>query len=914
MRKAGFVLVFLALLCPAALPSRAADHLYDKLYGLARANLANLPKPAKTEYTRLLRQYPDRLMAFLLAYEESGRLLEADPACVEGHYESLAELMEEQGITQPDEFFLSYVAKITVSDEPITGYRQVFETEEDDYGSFIWPSLGLRRLRQEIRDPVELYRKVCLLATELLVYKPTSGRDQSPLDIAWGSLHGRCEESQILFAALCRTAGIPARAASTPWWAHQDDNHAWVEVFLDGRWHYSGDSDGGYWPDQTWFSGLAGKMVIITADGSLPAPDDEVLARDAHGALINSIRYYAGENTRTLKIKAVNKKGEPASNCNLAIEVYNYYSLRPQAFLSADHKGEQTVTVGTGAFFLLAWQDSLAALQFVPSNNLKELNYTLKLESSRLPERSVLMEYPNRKTDFRDAPQSWKDEVRAAKQSWQSKLDRYRGITSPEVFQTFIRNDSLSYWELLEPCWGKDFEDGDLEADQLEILVSGLPEELLADSLFFQICRKANLNLISWLEACHLIAGSEWFERIGRMPALFREWLTVLDKNDEKDLWQADAYLLYRMFDWFRQTYPGVKDLPEAELLNLFEPTVFYENLPWLSRLAELCGSDAPGRAEAPPLTSLYPDRMRPVKPAEPSVRQVISHFRKKHKINVKKAVPGLLPLELALERKHLTGYQYKILACYYLRASRIPANYTRIPNVISVYADGAWQYYDLSANDFYRFEKGKAETFRSVAFEFKDELGQPAALRPDQVNICFLKDGQFFPAGEQPNYLGSGRFEAKVPQAGTFYAQIGYRNSDSLTVYFLRPLSWAGGPVSKVSLRLDYYNQAWQAAEDFLKPVLAELDSLGYVYAVLGSFTRENSIRMAGKLEEAGKRFLFAGFEDGMVERFEYRPLASLKQLVKETPSLQGRTLTLAKHPETGAWQMYEGIWDRLP
>ena len=34
--------------------------------------------------------------------------------------------------------------------------------------------------------------------------------------------------------------GIPARQIYTPRWAHCDDNHAWVEVWVDGSWHFLG--------------------------------------------------------------------------------------------------------------------------------------------------------------------------------------------------------------------------------------------------------------------------------------------------------------------------------------------------------------------------------------------------------------------------------------------------------------------------------------------------------------------------------------------------------------------------------------------------------------------------------------------------------------------------------------------------
>ncbi len=850
----------------SGLKAKQTDTLYVKLHKKAVENLKNLPSYAKHDYKKLLKEHPDRLMSFLLGYEENGRLAATDPSIILRHYVSVRDLMYEQKIWQPDEFFLSYVAKITVSDEAITNYRYLFENDHYYDEDYEFSGLNLKKIRQEITDPLELYRKMCLISTELLRYKPTSGRDQSPLDVAAKSLYGRCEESQILFAALCRTVGIPARPASTPWWAHQNDNHAWVEVFLNGKWHYSGDSDGGYWPDQTWFTGLTKKMVIITADGTLPADDDEVLAQDEYGAVINSIKYYAGENTRKLKLKVIDKDGKPVSKCNLAIDVYNYYSLRPQTFIQTDENSEKSLTVGQGAFFVMAFNDSLASLQFVPSNQEKELSYTLTLKQTNIPEIKAVMQYPNYNPVFKDAPQSWKDDVKIAKDSWQK------------------RNDGIAKLaEIISP---------------------------VDDSLFVEVMQKFRYNYPAFLEIyrqtqnynCELIVNCDDGDRRFLYMDLPDSWFSALLDNDEKDLWQADAGLIERMYRWFKVS--GNYILPRDEELNLLDPTIFYENLPWMSYY-----SRAKSEKE-----DLYPQRMMVKKELKPSPQQVVKLLQKKHKVKPEKAVYGLIPLDVALFRKNLTGYQYKILACAYFRANQIPANYSRIPNVVSVYTDSTWKYFDLSTNDYYKTEKSDGSANRKVVFNFYDELNQPIALAPEQIQVCFLNNGQFYPLNEQPDYLGNGLFETIVPETGDFYAQIGYRNSDSLTVYYLKPLSAEGKPVTQIDLQLDYYHRKWQPAEDFLKLVTTELEKLNYKYAVLGNYSSENSIRIANKLTALEKKFVMLGYEQAHPAGFDYLVLPEYLDIVQNIPSLQTRTITLILNEKENRWQMYEGLWDKLP
>ncbi|MBM4400281.1 MAG: hypothetical protein FJ041_08150, partial [Candidatus Cloacimonetes bacterium] len=95
------IIIIMAVLCLTAVYAvPVADSLYLKLHKQAQENLKNVPSYAKKDYTRLLKRYPDRLMAFLLAYEENGRLCAIDPKIIEDHYLSVKVLMREKGISQ----------------------------------------------------------------------------------------------------------------------------------------------------------------------------------------------------------------------------------------------------------------------------------------------------------------------------------------------------------------------------------------------------------------------------------------------------------------------------------------------------------------------------------------------------------------------------------------------------------------------------------------------------------------------------------------------------------------------------------------------------------------------------------------------------------------------------------------------
>ena len=74
---------------------------------------------------------------------------------------------------------------------------------------------------------------------------------------------GRCGEESTFAVTAYRSVGIAARRVYTPRWAHCDDNHAWVEVFVDGEWHFLGACEPEEVLDTGWFSGPANQAILI---------------------------------------------------------------------------------------------------------------------------------------------------------------------------------------------------------------------------------------------------------------------------------------------------------------------------------------------------------------------------------------------------------------------------------------------------------------------------------------------------------------------------------------------------------------------------------------------------------------------------------------------------------------------------
>lgn len=96
------------------------------------------------------------------------------------------------------------------------------------------------------------------------VYRSTSeGYTLDPL----GTLdrgYGRCGELSVALTGLYRAKGLIARQVYVPYWAHQDDNHAWVEVKTDD-WHFIGAAEPELSLDRGWFEVAASRAPLVVA-------------------------------------------------------------------------------------------------------------------------------------------------------------------------------------------------------------------------------------------------------------------------------------------------------------------------------------------------------------------------------------------------------------------------------------------------------------------------------------------------------------------------------------------------------------------------------------------------------------------------------------------------------------------------
>lgn len=194
---------------------------------------------------------------------------------------------------------------------------------------------------------------------EKVNYKASDGRTSSPLATIRTSW-GRCGEESTFTVTALRAMGLPARQCYTPRWAHTDDNHAWVEVWIDGVWHYLGACEPEPELDIAWFDAPVKRamMVHTTVFGKYNGKEQKNFESDLYSK-INLLSNYT--DTKRLEIKVIDSKGNAVENAQVSFGLYNYAEYYPIAKIYTDKNGVATLETGYGDLMIWAKKDGKTA-------------------------------------------------------------------------------------------------------------------------------------------------------------------------------------------------------------------------------------------------------------------------------------------------------------------------------------------------------------------------------------------------------------------------------------------------------------------------------------------------------------------------------------------------------------------------
>ena len=217
-------------------------------------------------------------------------------------------------------------------------------------------------LRERVRE-LSMYDAVLEVnhwCHEHATYQPSDGRTQSPL-VTLRSGTGRCGEESTFCVAALRAMGIPARQVYTPRWAHTDDNHAWVEAWVDGQWHFLGACEPEPVLDKGWFNQPASRGMLMHTKvfGHYDGPE-EVVSSNACYTEINVTENYAPVSQ--LRVWVQDTDGHPVPDATVEFRLYNYAEFYPLCRKQADADGCASLTCGRGD--LLVWAHAAGSFGF----------------------------------------------------------------------------------------------------------------------------------------------------------------------------------------------------------------------------------------------------------------------------------------------------------------------------------------------------------------------------------------------------------------------------------------------------------------------------------------------------------------------------------------------------------------------
>lgn len=243
------------------------------------------------------------------------------------------------GKKMPEEIFRHFVLPVRGSNESLDSSRMVFYRE-------------LRERVLSCGTMEEAALEVNHWCHEKAIYKPTNARTCSPLAMM-SMAYGRCGEESVFALAALRSVGIPARQVYTPRWAHCDDNHAWIEVWVDGQWKYLGACEPEPRLDIAWFTAPVRRGLLMQARvfGKYTS-NEEVASENANGTVVNVTGNYT--DVRKMTVKVTDTLGNVVTGASVEFKIYNYGEYYPVVSLLTDVNGCAELTGGLGDWIVWA--------------------------------------------------------------------------------------------------------------------------------------------------------------------------------------------------------------------------------------------------------------------------------------------------------------------------------------------------------------------------------------------------------------------------------------------------------------------------------------------------------------------------------------------------------------------------------
>ena len=302
-------------------------------------------------------------MEFLYAYMPLADVTDYPADFYLANVRSSFRTREEMGWNVPEREFRHFVLPLRVNNESLDSARLVFSEE-----------LKPRVKGLSMADAILEVNHWC---HEKVSYQPSDGRTSSPMNLVKNAL-GRCGEESTFCVTALRSVGIPARQVYTPRWAHTDDNHAWVEAWADGQWHFIGACEPEPVLDLGWFNAPASRAMLMHTKvfGRYDGPE-EVVLQSPNFTEVNLIGNYA--KTARIDFTVLQPDGTPVDGARVDFCIYNYAEFYTSVTKYTDKAGKTFSSAGLGD--MLIWASKDGAYGYARASFGKDKEVTIVLDS-----------------------------------------------------------------------------------------------------------------------------------------------------------------------------------------------------------------------------------------------------------------------------------------------------------------------------------------------------------------------------------------------------------------------------------------------------------------------------------------------------------------------------------------------------
>lgn len=322
-------------------PERLAD--IQRMLSVQKELTSKSLLPIWDIFNRQLSPEEKQAMEFVYAYMPLSDLADYRPEFFlkNVQYSLKARAEMPWGKTIPEEKFLHFVLPLRINNENLDNFREVM------YGEITERIKGL-----DMKNAVLEINHWC---HEKVSYRGTDSRTSAPLSTVKKTF-GRCGEESTFVVIAMRTAGIPARQVYTPRWAHTDDNHAWVEVWVDGQWHHIGATEPDVDLDMGWFVEPSSRVMMVhtRAYGRYFGSETVIDSEDRFSEL-NLTSNYATNKKITISVKKTD--GTPADSAKVEYQLYNYAEYYTIATGFTNANGFSSLNTGMGDLIIWAAKD-----------------------------------------------------------------------------------------------------------------------------------------------------------------------------------------------------------------------------------------------------------------------------------------------------------------------------------------------------------------------------------------------------------------------------------------------------------------------------------------------------------------------------------------------------------------------------